>query len=343
MLSDKEIEDIREELATAKNPLFIYDGDGDGLTSFLLLYKIHREGKGMALTTTSYLDGKFVRKVEEINPDKIFILDIPVVEQDFLDGVKRPVIWIDHHPPLERTKVKYFNPRIRNIDAYVPTSRMSWQVSQHPEDMWIAAVGSLADYSLPNFIDEFQAKHPSFAEKGDDINTLLYKRQIGKLVKFFFFLLKGPSTEVRKSIKILTRIKTPEEIFNEETPQGKFLHRRFLKINEKYEELLKQAKKCVKKTRLVLFNYTESKWSFTTNLSNELFGHYPEKMIIISRRKSEEVKCSLRGKNVRSILEKALVGVEGRGGGHPDACGAVIKEKDWDLFLTHFNEALDDS
>jgi single-stranded DNA-specific DHH superfamily exonuclease len=63
-------------------------------------------------------------------------------------------------------------------------------------------------------------------------------------------------------------------------------------------------------------------------------------MVIITRNKSGEMKCSLRGKNVVVYLKKALEGVEGRGGGHPDACGAVIKEEDWDKFLTQFKEAL---
>ncbi|MFH1276116.1 MAG: DHHA1 domain-containing protein [Candidatus Woesearchaeota archaeon] len=343
MLTDKEIEQIREELATAKNPLFFYDGDGDGLTSFLLLYKIHREGKGIYMNNTSYLDERFVKKVEELDPDKVFILDIPVVEQSFLDKVNRPVIWIDHHPPLERTKVKYFNPRIKDPDAYIPTSRMCWQISNNPDNLWLATAGSLADYYMPDFIKDFVKKHPTFAGKKEDLPVLLYKKPVGMLVKMFFFLLKGPTSEVRKSIKILTRIKSPEEIFEEQTPQGKFLHKRFLKINEKYEELIKQAKKSVKKSKLVLFFYTENKWSFTANLSNELFGNYPDKMILIARKKSGDVKCSLRGKNVGKYLKEALDGVEGKGGGHPDACGAVISEKDWDRFLENFKGALNDS
>ena len=105
MLTDQEVALLREELATAKNPLFLYDGDGDGLTSFLLLYKIHREGKGIALTATSILDQRFSRKVAELNPDKIFVLDVPVVTQEFIDEAKRPIFWIDHHPPQPRTNM----------------------------------------------------------------------------------------------------------------------------------------------------------------------------------------------------------------------------------------------
>ena len=56
------------------------------------------------------VDLKFLRKVQEYNPDKIFIVDVPLLEQEFVDEVKRPVIWIDHHPVLDIKGIKYYNP-----------------------------------------------------------------------------------------------------------------------------------------------------------------------------------------------------------------------------------------
>ena len=340
MLTSKQVKLLREELATAKNPLFFHDSDGDGLASFLLLYRIHREGQRFALTSSSILDERFLRKVDELNPDKIFVLDIPVVEQEFINKAKRPIFWIDHHPPKKRNKVKYFNPRIKNPDAYIPTTRMAYQVSGNEEDLWIATIGCLADYYMPDFINKFIKKYPQYLSKKSDLPTTLFKEPVGKLVKMLWFLQKGPHAEVRKSIKILTRISSPDEIFKEQTAAGKFLYKRFVKINKMYEELLKQARKCATTSKIVLFYYTENQWSFTANLANELSSSYPKKYIVIARKKSGQMKCSLRGKNVLRPLTKALADINGSGGGHPDACGAVIDEKDWDRFLKRFEEEL---
>ena len=339
MLTEKNVSLLRKELETAKNPLFFYDSDGDGLAAFLLLYRIHREGKGVRINTSS-VNIHGLRKVEELNPDKIFILDIPVVDQEFLDQVKRPVFWIDHHQPLHRTKVQYFNPRIQNSDAYIPTSRMAWDISRDPADLWIAMIGSLADWHLPDFTDDFIAQYPDLL-KYKDLTRASYKSKIGILMKFFFFIQKGPSHEVHKSVKTLTRIKSPYEILNQETAQGKFLWARFQKINQKYDELLKDAKTGVKGGKILLYHYSENLWSFTANLANELMALYPKKVIIIARNKGGEMKCSLRAQfKISDALEKALHGVEGRGGGHPNACGAVIKEEDWALFLHQFKEEI---
>ncbi len=340
MLSTKQVAQLREELATAKNPLFFHDGDADGLASFLVLYRIHREGKNIALTSSSVLDARSLRKVEELCPDKIFILDIPVVEQEFLDKVNVPVFWIDHHPPLERKNVHYFNPRLNNPDAYVPTTRMAFQVSENDDDLWIATAGCLADWSMPDFITRFIEKYPHFLAQQEDLPTTVFKRPVGALVKLFFFLQKGPTAEVRKSIKILTRIMSPDEIFQEQTAQGKFLHKRFEKINEMYEELLKKARKSVTRSRLVLFYYTENEWSFTANIANELSASYPDKTVLIARRKSGEMKCSLRGRNILVPLQASMSGLQASGGGHPDACGAVVKEEDWERFLSNLKEEL---
>ena len=53
------------------------------------------------------------------------------------------------------------------------------------------------------------------------------------------------------------------------------------------------------------------------------------------------MKCSLRAKfPIRGALEKTLVGVEGYGGGHENACGAVIKEDSWNKFLKDFKREI---
>lgn len=341
MLTDKEIVLLREELSTAKNPLFFYDSDADGLASFLLLYRLYREGKGVRVSTTSRIDASFLRKVEEINPDKIFVLDIPLLEQEFADRAKQPIFWIDHHLPQDVKKIHYFNPRTRDPEAYVPTTRLAYQVVPNENDLWIAAAGCLADWHMPDFIDEFIAKYPDLLPEKCDLAAALYQHPVGKLVKLFFFIQKGPNHEVKKSISVLSKIKSPQEIFNRETVAGKFLFGRFEKINAKYEEILRQANKKITKSKIIIFTYTSAQWSFTTNIANELAALNPQKVIIIAREKSGEMKASLRAQfKIIDALEQALVGIEGYGGGHPNACGAVIKKEDWDRFVQRFKEEL---
>ncbi len=341
MLTPLQIAFLREELATAKNPLFFHDDDADGLCSFLLLYRIQREGRGFIFKYGPSLNAQHLRKVQELNPDKIFVLDIPLIEQEFIDQAKRPIFWIDHHQPVERSNVHYFNPRLKEPDAYVPTTMMAWQVSQRNEDLWIAAAGCLADWYVPDFLEEFIQKYPHLLSRKSDLPTMLYQEPIGTLVKVFFFLPKGPPSDVRNSLAVLSRLQHPDEILQQTTAQGKYLWKRFQDINQRYETLLKEARKEVGKGKLLLFAYSEQHWSFTANLANELGALYPEKIVIIARKKSGEWKCSLRAQvAIAPAVEKALVGVQGYGGGHPTACGAVIKEEDWEQFLQNFKREM---
>jgi hypothetical protein len=339
MLTKKEVALLQKELASSQNPLIYYDDDPDGLCSFLLLYRKYKEGTGIIVKSSPKVDMKFLRQVEERQPDKIFILDMPMVEQEFVDKAKRPIFWIDHHHPQNLKNVNYFNPKLRDPDIYMPTSRMAYQIAE--QDLWVAAVGCLADYHMPDFMPEFIKKYPKLLPEETDLPTAIYHRPVGKLVRIFSFLLKGNLHDVKKCVKILTRIKSPDEILQQTTPQGKFLYKRFLKFNKPYEDLLKLARKQVTRSKVLLFQYTEDNSSFTPDLANELSNLYPKKVIIIARNKSGEMKCSLRAKfAIDKALERALVGIDGYGGGHPNACGTVVREMDWEKFLKNFKREL---
>ena len=93
---------------------------------------------------------------------------------------------------------------------------------------------------------------------------------------------------------------------------------------------------------MVVFTYPEHSWSFTSELSNELIRAHPDKIVIVARMRAGEMKCSLRSKNIllSEILEKALIGIEGYGGGHEYACGANIKEQDWERFVENLKKEL---
>ncbi|MBI2151557.1 DHH family phosphoesterase [Candidatus Woesearchaeota archaeon] len=343
LLNSEEINQLCEELETAQNPFFIYDDDADGLSSFLLLYRKYKKGRGYMLKSSSVVDVSLAQKVAEVNADKVFILDIPLMEQEFVDKVKLPIFWIDHHPPQKIENVHYYNPRLKDKDAYIPTNRMVYQVTNDPADLWITTAGCLGDWHMPDFMPQFIEKYPHLLAKETDLADAIYKQPVGKLVKILYFLLKGKHSEILKSIKVLTRIESPDEILKQETAQGKFIWKRFEQANLKFEALLKRANKEINKNKLVVFSYDEE-WSFTTEISNELSALNPNKTIIICRNKSGEMKCSLRSKTpVLPILTKSLEGIEGRGGGHPEACGAVIKEKDWERFLDNFRREMKES
>jgi single-stranded DNA-specific DHH superfamily exonuclease len=341
-LTKEQVDKIRDELDNCKNPLFFFHDDPDGLCSFLLLYKYKGDGHGVIVKrATPTVDGQFVSKVAEYNADKVFILDIAVVDQEFVDSINVPVIWIDHHQPLELTNTKIFNPRIKNKDDGTPVTYMCHQVVQ--ENIWIAAVGCIGDWYIPDFMDEFKKEYPGMVEMDSkDPGDILFETKLGYLVRIFSFVLKGKTSDVKKCFKVLTRVKEPDEILKQKSSQGKFVYRKFLKINEGYTELIEAGKKCAKDDdELLLYIYNENKMSFSSDLSNELLHRYPKKLIIVGRDKQNEVKMSLRYyKPVRDILKKALIGVEGYGGGHECACGANVKKDDFKRFIESIREQI---
>ncbi|VVB81111.1 DHHA1 domain protein [uncultured archaeon] len=343
MLTTQETANLKEELTNCARPLFIFHDDPDGLASFLLCYRLVREGRGLPVKAYPRVTAEpYARKAEEFGADKIFILDVAMVEQEFIDAVKVPVIWIDHHSVLERDRVKYFNPQKRGINT--PTPVMMWQVvgEERPQDLWIAVVGSIGDWYFPDFATEFQQASELLPKNCINVQDALFNSPIGTLVKVFSFNLKGSMADVVKSVKILTRIDDPYDILEQRTPQAKLLWKKYQEVNKEYEQMLSNALKHDSDDKLFVYTYADDKLSLTKDLSNELL-YKLNKIIIVGRERAGEVRCSLRapGKiNLAKALERALIGVEGYGGGHEQACGAAIKKENFKQFLENLRKEL---
>ena len=342
MIPQKQLEEIKQELDSCERPIFFFHDDEDGLCSFLLLYRYAKKGKGIIAKTTPKLTKEiFAKKVEDYGADKVFILDIPIVEDEFFSAVKAPVIWIDHHEPVEvPAGVKYFNPRIKDENEYSPVTYWCYKIVN--QDIWVAAIGCIGDAFYPDFMPEFKAHYPGYVDDTDELEKILYSTKLGSLTRIFAFILKGSTREVMNSVKILTRLEQPDEILEQKTSAGKYVYKHFSRINKVYESILKEAEKVSSEGKIFLFIYQDPRMSITKDLANELSHKMKGKMVIIGREKNNEIKLSLRwNKNIIPVLEKALAGVEGYGGGHKYACGAAVKKPDFEKFMTQLKENID--
>lgn len=334
----KNLERIKEVLEKVQNPLFFFDNDVDGLASFLLLRKFCQKGKGVAIKSYPGLNVSYVRKLYELNPDYIFVLDKPMIEKGFIEKAKElvmPIVWIDHHGiPKEVEEYKdnifYFNPKAVGMKE-TPVSFICYQITKQKENEWIALLGCLADWYVPDFAKEFSKAFPDLFPFTPDPAKALYETEIGKLVKVLTFALMDRTTKVVKMLKNLLLIKNPYELL-EENKLTASIHKRFKQINRKYEKMLKKAKKIAEKSgKLIFFKYG-GETSFSAQIANELFYLYPNKIIAVACVKGNKVNVSLRGKNVLKITLEALSKIEGKGGGHKDACGAALKTSDLQKF-----------
>ena len=337
---------IKGFLQESNRPIYFFDDDPDGLSSFLLFYRFKKEGKGVVVKSSPLLEENYAAKVNEYYADTVFVLDKPITTQNFVDAcLPSKVVILDHHEPIKLRNAFYFNPRVNDDKDNRPTSYWSYRIFK--ENLWIAMTGMIGDWFLPRELSaELSSKYPELLPK--DVRTAdeaLYKTKLGTLSRIFSFILKGKSTEVMKAVKILTRIESPFEILNQETARGRFIYKKYLKVKQEYDKLLSEALKQDHNKDILIFTYPGRKMSFTGELSNELLYRFPNKVNIIGRLKSGEFRCSIRSSkyNLPPIIKKALIGVRGYGGGHTHACGASIKQEDFELFIKKFREAIRES
>ncbi len=338
----KLIDEARELINNSARPIFLFDDDPDGLSAFLILYRMIKAGKGMPLKGKA-LNEEFSEKVNAYQPDLVIVLDKHEVEQEFIDAVKTKIIWIDHHEPKKPHGVLYINPRKEKPENNLPTSHLAYLISG--KDEWIAITGIISDWVMPDkkIWNKLNKEYPELLPK--TIKTApegLFNTEIGQLARIFSFNLKGKISDVMTSIKILTRINNPYELLERKHSQARLIMKKYDQHIKTYEETRERVE-VNKENPLIMYTYNDSKNSYTTDLSNELLFKHPNKVIIIGRESNGSYKCSLRASKIRidKILEKVLQTIHGEGGGHEYACGAVIPSEEFEEFINLFKEEVE--
>lgn len=346
MLTKKQVNEIKEHLEKAQNPVFFFDNDQDGLCSFLLLQRYIGRGKGVPIKSFPDLIPEYFRKVKELKADYVFILDKPVVSEAFfleVEKVNLPVVWIDHHMIDKESVpkfVNYYNPLLNRKKSNEPVTALCYQITKRKEDIWIAVIGCISDRFVPDFYHDFLKKYPDLAIKSDKAFDIFYKSQIGKISRIFSFGLKDRTTNVINMLRFLIKVRDPREIL-EENSKTSLLHKRFSQIDSKYNRLLNKAMAIGKKAGKFLFFQYGGDLSISGELANELNYSFPEKTTVVAYLKGANVNISMRGKKIRDIFLKAIEGLEGAtGGGHENAVGGRVKMEDIEKFRENLEKLI---
>lgn len=330
------IKDIKSKLNNSENPLFIFDDDHDGLCSYVLLRDYIKKGRPFATKGGAILrDNRLSEKINEYNSDIIFILDVPVISQEFIDGLKcKDIVWIDHHEVVDLNGVYYYNPRIKDPKLYKPTTEICYEIVKGKD--WIAGIGIIGDYKIPKFLKKLKKKYKDLFNDANTIEEIIYANKFGKLIDIINYNLKGKNKDIKKFMETIPKIKDPYEILESKTENGKFIYQRYKKFMEKYKDLLNKALESGKtKDDLFWFLYAADTDSFTGELAQEIKFKLKNKIVFVGREKSGYIRFSLRSPNmpIRDILKKVLQEFNGTGGGHELACGGSIRKNDFDEFI----------
>jgi single-stranded DNA-specific DHH superfamily exonuclease len=82
--------------------------------------------------------------------------------------------------------------------------------------------------------------------------------------------------------------------------------------------------------------------SISSDIANELFYRFPDKVIVVAYIKGTKANISVRGNsNIKAAVLKSIEGLEGaRGGGHKQAVGAQMSVEDLPKFKSSIEELL---
>ncbi len=338
-ISTDKLEEFKKKIANAKKILVFFDDDCDGLAAFLQVYKYKGEAVGVAIRAVPELKAEYLRKVKEHSPDLILVFDMPMITEEFLDQNKVPLIWVDHHEPKQPKGITYLNPHLEEEEDNRPTSY--WVHQALGTSVWLATTGCIADWFWPDFADEFRKEFADLLPKNlKTAPDALFNSKVGTLVQVLLFNLKGSVSDMNKSIKTFTKVQSPLEILEQTSDPGRFLYNRYLPFRKEYERILSSIP--ISKDKFIVHIYENAGNAYSAEISNELMYRHPDKVLLIGRKSQGEMRCSLRAtdKDVWTPLQKALKGLEGYGGGHKNACGLSVKEKDFDKLVAVLKEEL---
>jgi single-stranded DNA-specific DHH superfamily exonuclease len=297
-------------------------------------------GKAVAVKSFPDLNDSYLKKVEELNPDGIIILDKPEVSNSFLEGLKErnlECVWIDHHEMEKKElpeNILYFNSK----PSYEPTTFIVQNIFKRKKDEWLAMIGCIADMYIPNFAEEFAEENPHLFNTKTPIFDCLFETEIGGLAQMFNFGLKDATTNVLKLIELVKKANSAQDLL-EENEETKHLHLRQKQLNDFVDKVIaKSRERNEPGSPLYLVEYY-GQMSLSSEIANKLLYEDKERIILVIYKKHEYSNISMRGKKSRDILLKAIKTIpRASGGGHEEACGARIPTENLEEFKKNIKD-----
>jgi single-stranded DNA-specific DHH superfamily exonuclease len=335
MLKQKELTEIREHLEAAQNPLFFYDNDADGLCAFSILQRSIGRGKGVAIKSFPDLKEQYLKKVEELNPDKIFILDKNELSKEFLEGAKLkgiPIIWIDHHATKTPSEIINQTFYYNSLPTAEPTSYIAQKIFNRQEDLWLAMVGCIGDVYMPPFAEKFAEKNPELFSKNITAFDALHKTEIGKTARHLNFGLMNTTTNVITLTKYLFKAQGPYDL-REENSSTKNYHKRIKQLEDFFNKQISKAESHFDpNSKILLFIYSGNT-SMSSEIANKLCYKHKNHLIIVAFLRPEKANISIRGENALTITKQLIKDIpEATGGGHENATGAMVPIDYFEIF-----------
>ncbi len=323
MLSQKELIEIRKEIEESQNPFFLFDNDPDGLSSAAILIKNFQKGIAFPFKSFPNIDYSLREKIEKTSPDKIFVLDKPLSDENFLNSMNEKgikVLIIDHHE-LQisenlKSKVKIFN----SFPSSEPTSYICQKICNNKNTIWISLVGCIHDVFLPEFIGDFKGEFPEMVPSKIDISTLKYTSEIGEISLMTSLALKSSNQTIQNILDLFINATGPKDLYLE-NEKNSFIHKKYKQMNKIIDRTISKAKIF---GNLVFLEYS-GEYSLSSDIANKLYFKNPNKFIAVCYKKYDAINISLRGVGAKKFTEKFVSSNKNSmGGGHEVACGLRI-------------------
>ncbi len=327
----KAVEELKKkinELLNFNKILIINDYDIDSCASASILYRILKTNNVEVehLTLSKGVENRIIEKLKEKNPEKIVVVDY-VPTEELAEELKHfSTTILDHHTHEKHLEKLDYYTTADFTKTYAALSYWLYLVSKEyniEKIEWLAELGCFWDKCMEN---------TEFYEKD------VYKKKMDKMIPFNIFV---SFTQTRGAEKIV-------EVFNTSSDFEDALEKiknseNYKKSKETFEHELgyiEASKKEYEELNLNIF-YVNTKFKHMRvfvdyitfqNKGTHIFILNEITRFKFSFRTSLEINLV---EIIRNLSEKIP---EFGGGGHPKACGGMLKNREIENFLKMFKE-----
>jgi len=302
--------------------LVIHDYDCDGISSAAILMIYLKNNKKQFENISTRVNEKKEELIKLSKKyDSAIFLDLGYINEENIKAFKNVLI-IDHHVPKKYDKnIIYINPRIENPKIYQPTSYITQKIFGNEKTEWISLIGIIGDMA--------------FSDTKDILRKYKINQRNWEKKKI------GICAKVLDAVKVIKREKGATEAANfiaENYNHGpNILIRKYSKEYKTYKNELKRLIMDFNKNKILigknfLFYEVKSKYAFSSTLATVISNrkNLKNKVLVIAQKTNEKIKVSLRGNitDLNDFAKRILIGLNGFGGGHPNAAGIVLNDEE---------------